>query len=234
MYLAVAPGWTNARIAKTLMFLAMHGGEVVVDSTPSVQQSDNASIITTSNESHPLSATADLDKPLDSRIKDETIHGNQQPAREGIVHPKGPMDSPAKAGTCDSNHLLDSPTKEGRRGLLDSPKKDVPNTILSIQEYSKSQRTIVSPHPPLIPPTRSITIRPVRGHADVVTGKDWVLHCSPLNTPALNLYTRMGFKTEAYVVGFYDGYFDWRDGGMDEESISTRGRRNALYMRLRR
>jgi ribosomal protein S18 acetylase RimI-like enzyme len=71
-----------------------------------------------------------------------------------------------------------------------------------------------------------------RVHADWVAGKDWLLHCMPANASAVSLYNRMGFKSEALVVGFYDGYANYSFMGRSGHALSP-GRRNALFMRLR-
>lgn len=70
-------------------------------------------------------------------------------------------------------------------------------------------------------------------HMDIVLRKDWVLHVMPTNIAAMILYSQMGFKSEAYVIGFYNGYVYWKDGAAGLDCVSTKARRNAVYMRLR-
>ena len=62
--------------------------------------------------------------------------------------------------------------------------------------------------------------------------KDILLHCQPTNWGAMRVYQKWGFKAEKFMVGFYDRYVEWRDGEAVGE-WSTRGSRNAMYMRLR-
>eukprot|EP00158_Paraphelidium_tribonemae_P005234 Partr_v1_DN27237_c0_g1_i1_m38894 putative CSRP2 binding protein len=62
--------------------------------------------------------------------------------------------------------------------------------------------------------------------------KDVLLHVQPTNWNAMRVYQKWGFKAERFAVGFYDRYVPWSEGEGPGE-WSTRGSRNAMFMRLR-